>query len=711
MEKYKNQLKNFKFNYKIRTKRGQKIKKNLDIITFDIEVTSAWELPNGILTAYEAGHSAEYWNELNKYALPYIWQCSINDQVFYGHELQSFKILLDDLPKDQQFIIFVHNLAYEFEFLLNILEPLKVFARSPHKPIKCTFKEYPNIEWHCTYMLTNLSLENWGNQLGLPKLVGELEYNYMRTPFIYDPDTEHITGTPLFDYELSYCERDCIVVYHGILDHLNTYRDIWDLPLTSTGKVRRKCKKILVNDYEYMREIKRTIPKDAAEYALLRRIFAGGMTHANRKYLGDVITGPVHHLDKASFYPFELAARKYPLNRWCYVGNRLPDPATFNDRGYIMELKFKNIRAISWNTYIPTAKTHGSGYVYDNGRVLAADKLYYTCTEQDYITICNNYEWDEIECLRCWANHKRYLPLPFINIVLDFYEGKTELKGLDPVQYALYKTYINSLFGMCVTALFQSDVVFNRDDPVQWSVEHLTEDFVNEGLDRLRVWYNKKYFLSYTVGCYCTAYARRDLAACIESADSDIIYYDTDSLFYLGDHSFKWADDLAQAQLKTMCAYYGIDFERTRPKDKSGVKHPMGVLEAEADVDRFKTLGAKKYIEERGGKLYMTVAGINKGAAACLSSIDDFTDGFIFDKDHPAVKKLEHTYLSDMQPIVWPGGYHSDFKYGINMRPTGYKISEPNVYRDAIQLMETGKIYFSEYFLSKQRGVFNAKNK
>ena len=59
MEKYKNQLKNFKFNYKIRTKRGQKIKKNLDIITFDIEVTSAWKLGDGTLTAYEAGHSAE----------------------------------------------------------------------------------------------------------------------------------------------------------------------------------------------------------------------------------------------------------------------------------------------------------------------------------------------------------------------------------------------------------------------------------------------------------------------------------------------------------------------------------------------------------------------------------------------------------------------------------------------------------------------------
>lgn len=260
---------------------------------------------------------------------------------------------------------------------------------------------------------------------------------------------------------------------------------------------------------------------------------------------------------------------------------------------------------------------------------------------------------------------------------------------------------------MCVTALFQSDVNFNPDDLNQWSIEQLDVNKVNDGLDKLRIWYNKKYFLSYSAGCWCTAYARRDLAECIESADSDVIYYDTDSLFYIGDHDFTWADKKAAMRLKTMCAYHGIDYELTRPKDLKGIRHPLGELSDEPDCIAFKSLGAKKYLEKREDGLYMTISGVNKEAVACLDGdMDNFTDGFIFDKDHPAVHKLEHTYLSDMKPVKWPDGYRSDFKYGINMRPTGYKLSMPDVYKDAMKVMESGNIYFSEYYLSKRRGTF-----
>ena len=697
MIKYNGQLKDYKFKFKRTTKRGKILKRCLDIITFDIETSSAWMDPNtGKLIGYEPGHDADYWNDKDKYALPYIWQCSVNDTVYYGRELESFKELLKDLRQDLEYKIAVHNLAYEFQFLINIMDVLHIFARAPHKPFKCTFKDFPNIEFYCTYILTNLSLERWGDQLGIQKLVGDLDYLKLRTPL-----------SKLSAQELAYCERDCIVVYYGILDHLKTYKDVWDIPLTSTGKVRRKCKKILVNDPDYMWDVKRTIPKDAEEYRLLRRIFSGGMTHCNRKYLGDVVKGPIYHKDKASFYPYELAARKYPFNKWCYIGRRLPDPNTFEDRAYIIELKFTNIRAISWNTYIPAAKTRGHNIRYDNGRILSASELTYTCTEQDYITICNNYEWDDIECLGCYCNQKRYLPKVFIDIILEFYGGKTTLKGGDPVQYALYKTYINSLYGMCVTALFQSDVSFNASDLNQWHVEPLDVEKVNAGLDKLRVWYNKKYFLSYSVGCWCTAYARRDLAELIESADSDIIYYDTDSIFYRGNHDFTWADKKAERRLKTMCFYHGIDFEKTRPKDPKGKAHPLGILEDEPTDDFMKSLGAKKYVEQREDKLYMTISGVNKGAVACLDGdINNFSDGFIFDKDNPSVHKLEHTYLNDMKPVTWPDGYKSEFKYGINMRPTGYKLSVPNVYKDAIEVMESGNLYFTEYYLSKRRAIF-----
>ena len=705
MIRYCGQLKTAKFNYKYATKRGQRVKKCLDIFTFDIEVTSAW-MYHDKLIAYEAGHDAEFWNSLKKYALPYVWQFSFNDTVYYGRELQEFKDLLSDMPDDLNCIIYIHNLAYEYQFLLNIMEVQDVFARAPHKPMKCSFKEFPLLEFRCSYILTNLSLEQWGDQLKLPKLVGELEYNYMRTP-----------NTPLFDYELDYCERDCEVVYRGILEHLKTYKSVWDIPLTSTGKVRRKVKKKVTNDYEYMREVKRTIPKDDAEYKLLQKVFAGGYTHANRKYLDDVIKGKIHHVDIASSYPFVLTAFKYPYNKWCYIGNILPDVKTFEDRAYIIRLHFIGLRCIAWNTYIAVAKSRGSGFLYDNGRILAADELWYTCTEADYLTVIHNYEWDKMICEGVFCCQKRYLPKIFIEEVLAYYKDKTMLKGVDPVRYAISKQYINSLAGMCETALFQTEVLFDQDAQEQWDVEPLDPEKVNEGLDKLRKWFNKKYFVSYSVGCWLTAYARRRLWECIESCDSDLLYTDTDSLFYIGEHDFSWFNEEAGERLKAMCEYHGIDYDDTRPPDPDGVIHPLGVLEPEDDCVEFRTLGAKKYIEKRivtdketgkkSKKLFMTISGVNKGAVECLKGdINNFKDGFEFDKDHPSVHKLEHTYLTDMQPVMWPGGYYSDFKYGINMRPTGYKLSKPNVYKSAIEVMESGNVIFSEYFLSKARGYF-----
>ena len=696
MFKYDGQLKTAEFNCKKGRRDGKVIKKCLDIFSFDIEVSSAW-MYKGELIGYTPGRSAEFWNDLTRYALPYIWQFSFNDTVYYGREFKDFLKLLDDIPKDMDILVFIHNAAYEFAFLVNLMSVESVFARAPHKPMKFKFKEYPQIEYRCSYMLTNLSLDKWGKQIGIKKLTGYLDYNTLRTPL-----------TPLTDEELAYCERDCIVVYEGIRDHLKTYKDVWDIPLTSTGKVRRVVKKLVTSDPLYMKEVKKTIPKNAKEYKRLKdEIFAGGYTHANRKYLDEIIRGLIFHKDIASSYPAILVAYKFPYGAWAYVGRQIPSTAKFNDFAYIMKLRFRGLHCVSWNTYISVSKSRGAGFIYDNGRVLAADELTITVTEQDYLTILHNYKWDEVECLGCWKCKKRYLPKVFVEYILKLYHDKTALKGVDPDRYMISKQYINSMFGLCVQAIFQSNVDYNDGE---WSMDILQEDYINEGLKRLKKWYNKKYFLSYAVGCYVTAYARRRLWECIEYCDKDLIYTDTDSLFYIGDYDFSWFNEDITHRLRAACLYHGIDFNMTRPKDPEGKAHPLGVLEDEEPCEAFRTLGAKKYVEERGGELYLTVAGINKGAVEALDNdINNFCDGFEFNKDHPAVHKLEHMYLTDMKPVTWPDGYKSDLKYGINMRPTGYILSKPDVFKEALDIMETGLVTFSEYFIAKRRGYFNVK--
>ena len=650
------------------------------IMTFDIEVSSAW-LENGKVIPYRKGESADYWNNLQPLALCYIWQFSCDGVVYYGRELRDFLRVLDDLPSDVEIIIWVHNLSYEFHFLTNILTWDSVFARSSHKPIKAKSKEYPNIEFRCTYMLTRLSLATWGEQLGVSKMVGDLDYDKLRTPL-----------TKLTDKELKYCEMDCLVVEAGIKSYLKKYKKQRFIPMTQTGTVRQEVKEILMSDEEYVKKIKRLVPKSPEEYKRLQTVFAGGYTHANRYWSGQTIEGHIEHYDFASWGPTVMVAEKYPMTPWLYLGSEMPSEDSFEDYAYILILKFSQLKSISLNTYIQASKVNAKNMKLDNGRVISADELTITITEQDYITIKNNYEWEDLEVIKAYRSKKDYLPKPFVEYILELYANKTELKDVEGKEelYMQSKQYINSMFGMCVTAIVQAEVELVGDE---WIVKPLTRDFVQHKLEQLSQSNprEKRYFLSYSWGCWVTAYARRNLWKCIESCDHDVLYCDTDSIFVLGKHDFSWYNDEITKKLKIACKKQNLDFNKTRPKTPKGKEKPLGIFDSEDSCTEFKTLGAKRYVERRegDGKLHLTVSGINKGAVELLNDdIDNFEDGFNFDKDADCVTKKLSTYIVDMPTVKWNDGYISTYTHGINLRRSGYVLSMTDEYKKLISYMD-----------------------
>lgn len=693
-----------------------------DIFTFDIEVTSAW-IKEGKIIGYEPGHDSEYWNSLTPLALPYIWQFSFNEEVYYGRELGGFLNVLKDLPTDRHIIIWVHNLSYEFHFLINFLHVKNIFARTPHKPMKCIFEEFPNIEFRCSYILTRLSLATWGEQVGLPKMIGDLDYEIIRTPL-----------TPLTEKEMGYCERDCQVVYRGILDYLKRYGHLKDIPLTQTGTVRREVKERTTCDEEYVKKLKKLVPASVEEYAMLQDIFAGGYTHANKLYSGRKITGEIEHYDFASSYPTVMVCEKYPMTPWRYIKVwDFPEDSYFEDGAYIFKVTFKNIKSKSFNTYIQSSKCTGSGFKYDNGRVIKADELTIWITEQDYITIRNNYIWESHEILKTFRSRKEYLPKPIVEYILELYGNKTSLKDVEGQEdiYMQSKQYINSMFGMMVTALMQSDVNF-EDESWEWSIDALTVEAIESKLWALRSFNprEKRYFLSYSWGCYVTAYARRNLWRCIESCDRDVLYCDTDSIFIRKPHDFTWYNTLVTEKLRKACEAQGLDFALTRPKTKKGKEKPLGIFDREEDCVEFKTLGAKRYVERRAdGKLYLTVSGINKEAVQMLNNdIDLFDDDFDFNMDsigtdgkyysyldkegieHPAVNKRLSTYINEMPVILWPDGYRSELKAGINMRRTGYLLTITDEYKKLMQLANMTASELPDRFYNIVRGQVPRKD-
>lgn len=708
MVRYNGELKNFPFNIRKfrknhkKSPEGYKIVKYCDdILTFDIETSSAY-LEDGKVIPYRKGKSADYWNSLRPLALCYIWQFSVNDTVYYGRELSEFVELLNDLPKEVQFIIWVHNLSWEFHFLENVLSFKDVFARSPHKPIYAVASGYDDIQFRCSYMLTRLSLESWGKQIGLPKMVGDLDYDIIRTPL-----------TELTDIEMGYCERDCLVVHAGINDYLKRYKDQWDIPLTQTGTVRRPIKDILTNDDEYMRRVRKTVPRNSIEYDRAQRCSAGGYTHTNRLYSGLTVKEHGTHVDYNSKYPTEMVVHKYPATPWIYSPKKvLPDPATYEEYAYILYLRFKDIECQTYNTYIQVSKCISksfSNFVCDNGRLVSAPEIEIYMTEQDLMTIQETYTWSELEVLRVWRSHKEYLHPDIIHFILDLYEKKTTLKGIEEMEdlYLQSKQYINSLFGCFLTSIIQADITY--DDGI-WTIGSLTPEVVNEKLNELArpLKWNKRYYLNYFVGVYVTAYARRDLWSCIIHGDNDrnVIYGDTDSLFIRGEADFTWYNEQNMELLKKSAAANGFDISKACPVDPKGRKQVLGEFSREPDFIEFKALGAKRYVERReDNKLYLTVAGINKGAVECLhDDIDNFAKDFEFDKDDESVKKKLLTYIYDQPQITWPDGYISTCERGINLRRTGYKLTIPDEYENLLKFTQLTVNDLPEQLIVQARG-------
>ena len=116
----------------------------------------------------------------NVHSFMYIWQFQINDKTIIGRTWEEFQILvmklksvcsrikketaLSELPF---IVVWVHSLAYEFQYLSGIY-PFKneeVFFRDVRKPIYCRMFEC--IEFRCSYIQTNMSLAHLTKQLGV----------------------------------------------------------------------------------------------------------------------------------------------------------------------------------------------------------------------------------------------------------------------------------------------------------------------------------------------------------------------------------------------------------------------------------------------------------------------------------------------------------------------------------------------------------------
>ncbi len=668
-----------------------------NIYTLDIETTSVFKF-RGINYAYdEIKHIKNDIERNDKIGIMYIWQFGINDEVVYGRRFSELREFLERLNNhiSSYKIVYVHNLSYEFHFLLNAINFNTVFARKEHKPIKTTCGEY-GIEFRCSYILFNTSLDKLPSTLKLPvkKLVGDLDYRKVRH-----------SKTVLTDAELKYAENDCLVLYHALSKVRDEYNGrLIDIPLTQTGRLRRYIREKFITDQKYMGKIADLVPRDFKEFSLLTKVFAGGYTHACDLNKG-IIVSNVGCADLRSSYPAVMVSEKYPMERFReFKRSRIEDLPWGDKYCFIVDITFHDIRNKCYNVYLSAhkaVKKYDIKMGEDNGRMYRAERCRYILTDIDLEITLRTYKIKGYEINACYYARKDYLDKRIIESVLDLYGKKTQLKNVDEEydNYRISKEYINALYGMCVTNTIRDNVVFDKHG---WDTKELTEEQVESKLKEQKD--GHKLFFSYAWGVWIPAYARRNLWTAIKKIDSDMVYSDTDSVYYLNKslytEYFEKYNKLISNKIENVCAHYNLDKQLAHPVDPKGRTQSLGTWEEGDDKAKFCTLGAKKYAYEKicynkkiklkrtrtMGKSRMspydlieiTVSGVHKaGGAKQLKSLKQFKDGLIFSEEN--ARRLILTYNSEQQvgEIVDYTGVAEvvDQKYGINLMPSTYTLS------------------------------------
>ena len=558
--------------------------------------------------------------EGKKQACMYLWAFGLNGAAIYGRTWPEFINLLQQLQDilslsdTKRLVVYVHNLAYEFQFIRCWLEWKYIFALKRYKPVKalCTY----GIEFRCSYQLSGYSLAKLGDELQeykVKKLTGDLDYKLKRHSY-----------TPLTDKELSYQKNDVLVVMAYIQETIERDGNILKIPMTKTGYVRNYTRNACLyskahhskdKKYNKYRDMIKRLELDPETFQQLQRAFAGGFTHANAFCSGKVINN-VGSFDFTSSYPAVMIAEKFPMSMPEIIEIHSQEELQHNLMCYccLFDAEFTNIRPrLFWDHPLSRSKCHGLIEPQeDNGRIVKAARLFTTITEQDFFTLQDFYEWDSMRVANFRRYYRGYLPTDFIKAILKLYQDKTELKGIEgkEVEYLLAKGMINACYGMTVT---------NPVRPLITYGDGWAEDPPDLETALLKYNKSKKRFLYYPWGVWVTAYARRNLFKGIKAFGTDYVYSDTDSIkathpedhaAFIESYNKQITDKLYKA-----CAYHGIDPALTHPKTIKGIEKPLGVWDYEGMYDRFKTLGAKRYLVEQNGQLHLTVSGLNKKIA------------------------------------------------------------------------------------------------
>ena len=483
-----------------------------------------------------------------------------------------------NLHSNYKKLVFVHNLAFEGDFLLKNIAPVKDFcSNSTHGFISLNLCGLDKIEFRCSYRLSDMSLRELGKTIGMKKLEDDYA-NYLPKDKIPEKSKE-------------YCQRDCDIVGKYIATVIKEYGSLNDIPFTKTGRVR----KVMQNFYQQTetRDCKWDLMPDDKCYDLITKAFMGGITTTNPRYTG-IELKKVYSYDIASSYPFVMLSEKFP-SQMEYHDDILTLRELKKHKHFICKIRLKNLRSkYEWG-WLASSKCDIEdeiSCILWNGKILQADELITTLTDVDVENLLMVYEFENYDILEsCISDEDDKLPQCYIRTIQHFarakYNAKKEYKK-NPTQENYDKMVrakgdFNSIYGMCVQKLVQEE--FTIDEFGLWEKKDKQYKQTKKHIKR-----------NFLYGVYITAYARRNLLRGItQNCSFNFVYCDTDSIKFIGKNEFEDFNSVLE-EYKDDESIYGL-----------------GRFEYEGYYQHFITFGAKKYCYKRKGKTETVVAGLPRG--------------------------------------------------------------------------------------------------
>lgn len=569
-------------------------------------------------------------------AYMYIWQIGINNKAFYGNTWEEFNDCLniincyiDYLNRQKakekhkkefkaQAICFIHNIAFEWQFVRKEIPVTDVFLKSLREPL---YFESDNIKFLDSFQITHMSLAKLAKRYcTTQKMVGDIDYTILRNA---------TDGKNLTDKEKKYCENDVLILCEFAEYYFNKYISNNELIYTETSIVRHSLKKAFKEQNQITKQdIFEMYPKSFNEYLMyMEYLFAGGWVKSSVDAFGKILSN-IKCKDITSSYPAQIAHRYYPVSKFKSI--KIDSKQMFNNmlNRYccILDVTLFNVKKTTIHSIISTSKivnTDTGRILVDNGRIAEVEKVRLLMTELDWNIFNKFYDYDKfkiiINSFKIAVRGK--LPSYVVSTMLDAYERKEELK-LQGKDYFNEKCFVNMFYGCFVTKIHKFNYVVKIDGQI-------TKE-LNDYYKQIR-----SSVLSPFWGIWCTSWARyQELSAVYANADC-VVYGDTDSVkgHNMPDDYFNNYNAEQIEKNKKICEKYNKNFDLIKE---------LGCWDSEPTYKLFKTIGCKRYIGfDENNKLSVTIAGAPKGTLEKIVGINPDKDKKYYTNSQKALEVME----------------------------------------------------------------------